>query len=482
MIIDEIGFFEWDGEETEKPAPGHLTIGDNGKITLEMHAKLGGDAVFPDIFSWTPVENKTIRGKLKYTGRSVLLTELKVRASYLDQDIFYNFIAERCFVSGSPLNLDQLVGLSLPLHDLEEWYLAGDIKMSERSEDIWSLSVEKKQDILWPLTQGTLGLKNHITGSYPNNRSQNVNVTLGACFEYVLHEVTTAEVLLNWLKGFQEFISLVINATYAFKWPEFLWVESSETLHAKCYFPWSSLSENNVTVGKYALPFEQIKDRFGSLLDKWLLKRAALGPGIHLYLGTVRNRHLYLEHQFVNMIWGLEALSRRNELSLPLEVPDEQAAKGQRTLQAIEDIDTFETKESRQLKSQAAHTTKRRLADRLYDVLAPVAIDIDSDRLRKFCTKCAGLRNDLSHYGGERSPGDYDAFIQDIHPRMKALRQLYRLIILDIISVEHSLLRWSMYDSRQSLEFLHWLTVAGLISKEKFKTLTGLKSPPPTEG
>jgi hypothetical protein len=64
MIIDEIGFFEWDGEESDKPAPGYLTIEDNGKVKLEMHAKLGGDAVFPDIFSWTPVENKTIRGRL----------------------------------------------------------------------------------------------------------------------------------------------------------------------------------------------------------------------------------------------------------------------------------------------------------------------------------------------------------------------------------------------------------------------------------
>jgi hypothetical protein len=289
-------------------------------------------------------------------------------------------------------------------------------------------------------------------------------------------------VLLNWLKDFQEFISLVINATYAFKWPEFLWTEGSKPLHAKCYFPWSSLSDDNVTISKNALPFEQVKDRFGALLDTWLLKRAALGPGIHLYLGTVRNRHLYLEHQFVSMVWGLEALSRRNESSLPLEVQDKQAAKGQRTLQAIGDIDTFETKESRQLKSQAARTTKRRLADRLYDVLAPVAIDIDPARLRDFCKECARLRNDLSHYGGERRPGDYDAFIQDIHPRMKALRQLYRLIILDIIGVEQSLLRWSMYERRHSLEFLHWLTVAGLISKETCKTLTGPKSPPPTEG
>ncbi|MCC3742879.1 hypothetical protein LLQ54_23785 [Rouxiella badensis] len=482
MIIDEIGFFEWDGEESDKPAPGHLTIEDNGKITLEMHAMLGGDAVFPDIFSWTPVENKTIRGRLKHTGRTVLLTELKVRAGYLDQDIFYNFIAERCFVSDDPIDLDKLVGLSLPLKDLEEWYLAGDIKMSELSEDIWSLTVEKKQDILWPLTQGTLGLKNHITRLYPNNRNQNVNMTLGARFEYVHHEVTTAEGLLNWLKGFQEFISLVIDATYAFKWPEFLWAEGSETLHAQCYFSWPSLSEDNVTVGKYALPFEQVKDRFGGLLGTWLLKRAALGPGIHLYLGTVRNRHLYIEHQFVNMIWGLEALSRRNELSLPIEVPDKQAAKGLRILAEIENNVKFKSDDKRWLKNLLTRAAERSLEERLYEVISPVAIDIDPARLRDFCKECARLRNDLSHYGGERSPGDYDAFIQDIHPRMKTLRQLYRLIILNIIGVEDPLLRWSMYNSRHSLEFLHWLTVAGLISKETYKTLSGPKSPPPTEG
>lgn len=242
----------------------------------------------------------------------------------------------------------------------------------------------------------------------------------------------------------------MINSTYSFKWPEILWTKGRETLRARCYFSKLPLSGDDITIGKYALSIEQVKEQFGVLLDTWLLKKATLGPGIHLYLGTVRNRHLYLEHQFVNMVWGLEALSRKSELSLAKDVPDKQAAKGQ-----------------------------RKLAVRLYDVLLPVAFDIDPLLLREFCKRCADLRNDLSHYGGERSPGDYDDFVQEIHPRMRVLRQLYRLVIFNIIGVEHSLLRWSMYDCRQSLESVHWLTVAGLINPEIKKNLSGPKSSQP---
>lgn len=171
MIIDETGFFEWDGENSEKPAVGHLTIEDNGKIQLEMLAKLPGDAVFTDLFNWVSVENKTIRGVLKQTGRTVLLHKLKARPGYLGQEIFFNFIAERCFVSDDSIALDKLVGLSLPLHDLEEWYLPGNINTSEQSEDMWVITLEKTGFIMAPGTRRSKPQKSNYRDLSPQQKS-----------------------------------------------------------------------------------------------------------------------------------------------------------------------------------------------------------------------------------------------------------------------------------------------------------------------
>jgi len=467
MIIDEMGFFEWDGEGGNKSVPGHLTIDDSGRIFLKMHRRLGGEPVPYDDMVPTPLDMKKIRGVLNRSAREVLLTGLQSYPTIVSGHLVLHFDAARCFISSSPIDADAFNGLRLPLQGLNDWFSAGNIE-AEWTEDKMSLVVEKSPDYVWPLANATLSLKSYIEGPIPHSKSKGVEARLSASFELIHDQVTPAQGLLDWVRGFEEFISLIIDAPHSFSWPTLLWSKDDKTHQAQCYFPRLDLFVRKAAAPLNFLPFYDIKDTFGDLLTSWLSKKEEFGPGTHLYLGTLRNPHLYIEHQFVSLVWGLEALSRRNELSLPLEVPDKQAEKGQRLLKKIEGKVELSPKDKRWLSGRLTRVSERPLEARLYDVLLPVAFDIRQCNLRKFCTKCADRRNDLSHYGGERSPGDYDAFIQKILPLQKALIKLYRLVLLDMIGVEPSLLKCSMQDSLHSFDFQYCLRRAELITREEF--------------
>jgi ApeA N-terminal domain 1 len=53
-----------------------------------------------------------------------------------------------------------------------------------------------------------------------------------------------------------------------------------------------------------------LRERFGEIWSNWKTKRDEFGPGFYFYLGTRRGLNLYVEHTFVNLIWGIEAFHR----------------------------------------------------------------------------------------------------------------------------------------------------------------------------
>ncbi|KQN49925.1 hypothetical protein ASE93_23380 [Serratia sp. Leaf50] len=53
-------------------------------------------------------------------------------------------------------------------------------------------------------------------------------------------------------------------------------------------------------------------------------------------------------------------------------------------------------------------------------------------------------------------------------PHKKALIKLYRLVLLDMIGVAPSLLKWSMQDSPHSFDFQYCLRRAELITRDEF--------------
>ena len=56
---------------------------------------------------------------------------------------------------------------------------------------------------------------------------------------------------------------------------------------------------------------------FGAIWSRWKAMRDEFGPGFYLYLGLRRGMAMYIEHRFVNLIWGLEAFTARRAVARP---------------------------------------------------------------------------------------------------------------------------------------------------------------------
>jgi hypothetical protein len=452
MIIDAMGYFWWDDKAPNpKITPGQLSIDDRGVIKLEMHDRLGGSFEDSAIFGAMNLTGVQIRGELKKSGKKVLLKQLGTLKATAGRVTYVTYTSKCCLISDSVVEDDRFSGLIIPLQGLEAWYRPGDIDIDHPSNDIKNISLKLSSGVTWDLFDVTAGLH--------------------AKMEYVSNKIESSDELLNWLSDFEDLVSLLANSNTSFKWPALTWETDNSKDYAGCYFPRNYVPDNNLQWHKVLLPMERIKVEFGEMLKNWITKRKTLGPGINLFLGAVKNNNLYAEHQFVNMIWGLETLNRRNELAAGESSSDKIAEKAERIFKLIDENNILDKKDRTWLKKRLLHVPERSLAERLYDLISIVSFDVDKKLLRLFCEKCASLRNDLSHHGGERTPGEYDVFIQSISPRIKVLRKFYFLIIMSEIGLDEMHLRWIIQGHPDSYAFRHLLRNVDLLTEDQKKNL-----------
>ena len=125
----------------------------------------------------------------------------------------------------------------------------------------------------------------------------------------------------------------------------------------------------------------QLRERFGDIWSDWKKKREAFGPGFYLYLGTRRGVRLYIENQFVNLVFGLEAFHRRKYPPSSVTYLD---AKIERIVEQIS------LEKDKKWLAQVLERTKDQppLGQRLYATLRDVPLGLDEARLKSFCEVC----------------------------------------------------------------------------------------------
>ena len=200
--------------------------------------------------------------------------------------------------------------------------------------------------------------------------------------------------------------------------------------------------------------FQLIADNFGALADGWIRKAEDLGAAFHLYTATRRGEHLFTEHKFVNLIWGLEALQRRVG---PVVDNQRSETKISGMLDRIENA--ADQKCLRKLLKRAADPA---LKDRLAAILGRLKLPVDQKALRRFAQRCAEARNDISHLGGPRHGTSYTAFVVELHKFAQALDPLYHALILQEIGMSLDLLHQVLLSGRQSMWVRDALREVGL--------------------
>ena len=96
-------------------------------------------------------------------------------------------------------------------------------------------------------------------------------------------------------------------------------------------------------------------------------------------------------------------------------------------------------------------------------VITYVQPHLDKEKIRNFTQRCASIRNDLSHYAGQRDSSDNTLFYQELVRINDALSYLYHALILTDIGIEKALVEKWFYSSMYSYRIKKALTDVGLI-------------------
>lgn len=465
MIMNESGFFWLSNlSEGELAVPGQLTIDDKGFIELELHQSFAGRLGAEAIFGAVGIDKGIyILGILKKSGKYIILKSIRTNGAQVGHISYEKFVAEICLVSNEEIKTEKFKSIRIPLSDLNDWSHPGTFEYLNNTELTSAINIKLNEDNSWPMNGGTLKLVNHLEGKIPNRQTAKLDVSITSYFIYELNQSTEIDDLLDKYHGLQDLLMILINDQASVGWPLLYWGDN-EVLHTvECYFRRDHLTENAFKWIDVTVPFPRIRDKFGSMVTTWYEKRKTLGPGINLYLSILRNKSTYAENVFVNMVWGLEALDRRNDLNSNVMVKSKLEEKIQRISDVIKENKILTSDDRRWLMNALSRNNERSLAERLYDTFLHLNLDIEPTLLRAFCDSCAHLRNDLSHHGGERTPGEYDKFIAKLIPHMRALSTFYLLVMLDILQIENEELKKILYYYPGCYKHRNALSSVGLI-------------------
>jgi hypothetical protein len=255
--------------------------------------------------------------------------------------------------------------------------------------------------------------------------------------EYVRTKRTTPEALRQEFNHLEEFLAVLTGTYYSLDWPQISMTINGKVETFTLYF-WRNI-EKSRSLETFTLwtTFRQTRDLFGSLYSNWKKKRREYGPGVYLYLGELRNRPMYIEHRFVNLIWGIESLHRG--MNPEATVSKSQTKKIQGILTKAGDL--LNIGERKWLDRQLGMSIEPPLDYRITTIFAKLPWTITRDSLVAFAERCRVRRNNISHYGGsEDRDENRDTFLRELMELTEGLTILYHAALLQEIGVEEKIL------------------------------------------
>lgn len=451
-IIEEHGYFWWEGEPIpeghlvpDSSVSGILTISKNGQIDLELHGILETDSsIFNNLLCGElPPEfaNKSIHGILKNSSKFIHLFEIHPNGGTLKFNgvSFERYRASDCLVGSKPLKTSQnsmkFSQLRIDLNGLEEWLRLGAIETKRTRSRIYT-KYKPPKDKTYHLHDAKLSIRYRILcpTTIGTQRAHKISQSEAAHLELTPKTPIYLDDMKAQFKQLEDLLMLITNTDFSLDWPQLRSQDKDKTLYQH-FFRRNRGLMSAPSRSECWTDFSEIQNSFGDIFSSWRQKQESFGPGFYLYLGTIRNIQMYVEHRFVNLIWGLESLHRRKaSVSSP---PTKLEVKIQRILDAITDRNDKKWLENR---LKTAHEPS--LEERIFQTLEALPLNINNEGLRVFAKKCANSRNDISHFGGQRNKDtSYTEFIENLHTSCEALTYLYHILILHEIGIDEQLLR-----------------------------------------
>lgn len=344
--------------------------------------------------------------------------------------------------------------IRFPLGSLRAW-LNLPMPATQTTETGFSVHYAAEPDLEFRLDIGRLTVATS-TNATADLEERTLTATQSASIELALDGGVSFEKARELYFDLEDLFVLLTDQEIALEWPtvELLELKSSGTLYC---------TRRPRKTAKFSaiecwILFTEIRDSFGSIVDRWLSLRDEFGPAFHLYLGTRRGVDLYEEHQFVNLIWGLESLHRQ---TMAGEVSENATAKVNRILASVDSI--LSKKDKKMLTKCLNLAVEPSLADRLTSIIAQLPLRVSKEAAINFATKCAKRRNEISHLGGPNQRVKYSEFVLDLHRLAGALSHIYHAAILLKLGVGREQIERIFFVSFGSFFIRSRLAEAGLL-------------------
>lgn len=436
-IVNERGLFWWDDEPVpqgqfapQNSVTGVLKIASDGDIDLEPDLPMPGRSAWQVLEHREIPQDTEIHGLLRASNQNVVLMDLYPRPGIFKSNGISNdrYGAQIALVGGAPT-----IGIKRPLSicrmivelkGFDVWLRLGNIK-SNRSESSCVVQYEKPTDLHYRLEEGTLSIRFSLSGVLSGQwRSDDLHLSECASIVYVPDRHRTLQEVREQYAHLGDLFLLLTGSTYQLGWPTV--VPEGDGTHFKLYYPRPSGATEPPSRMDCCTNLPRLRESFGNIFRRYRTKREELGPGIFLYLGTQRASEMYVEHRFISFVTGLESLHRR-------QGPDVDANLTEKIERILAQIP--EKGDRRWLEWKLKNATEPSLRDRLSQNLS--VLPLEKDSLNVFCDTCADRRNDISHFGGQRTLGTgYASFLNDLVVKNRALSHLYHLILLREIGLD----------------------------------------------
>ncbi|MFB5151636.1 HEPN domain-containing protein [Burkholderia orbicola] len=469
-ILEERGYFWWN----DTPLPGNhfappeaitgtLSIDESGRIRLKLdnyfdneHGPMavlvsGGQELPPD---------RTIQGRLIDSNKCVLLLNLRRRGGRFSSNgvSFDGFAADYCLISRltKPFSVKPILfdAMDVDMDGFEGWLRLGNIE-TKRTRSSVAAKHRLPKPCLYELGDCALSVRYDILAPFPSShvhRSYDLRLVESAFIRVKYKQKRSLDEMLTEYRLVQDLFILLTGSNYSLSRPRL----KTKRGVFDVYFYGQRRSAEMPEWRDCWTNFIQLRESFGRVFDAWRQKHSEFGPGFYLYLGTRRGMQLYVEHRFVNLIWGLESLHRRKEGNFA------PAPKLQEKIQRI--LGQVANKRDRSwLEGRLKNASEPSLQERLFEMFRALPFDFSDVNLQNFCAACAKARNDISHFGGQRHAGQYQDFVKDVAMKAEAVAYMYHALLLKEIGVDTEQTKQWLFDGPKSHEVLHAFRETGLL-------------------
>jgi hypothetical protein len=417
--LEQRGFFWWLNEPNgqtnskETSVPGSLTISEAGHVKLDLDGALWY-AEPPEPQPWGESRflprGKWITGRLGSYGDGghVLLDGLE-RTDFSIADELpspQSYKADLCITKDSPFdtdfNLASFDHLRIELVRLEEWLNLDSIQIG--TEQVNDVDVEvavkyKNHNFSYKTSDGTISIESLTLGagilaSLYQHPQRNLTFKQTHWLIYTPTSQSSIESLQNVFTRIEELLALLIGSYCQLDWP--IVVQRNDDLDSwhRFYFLRDSVPAFEPNHWFMWTSFDVLRESFGDLFFAWKALREQSGAGYYLYLAELRNPLPYTEHRFVNLIWALESLHRVKRSDTATS-PSERI---QRILNRFND--KADKADLKWLEGKLKYADEPSLEVRIFETFSALPLNLDKAGLRKFSSRCAQRRNQISHQGG----------------------------------------------------------------------------------